>query len=44
MGSFLAILLIFGLITFSTYMIVGIIRDWREKKKGKIHNKGDDTE
>lgn len=43
MSTILGLLLIFGLITFSAYMIIGIIRDWREKKKGKIHNKGDDT-
>lgn len=44
MGTFLGILITFGLITFSAYMIIGIIRDWKEKKKGKIRNKGDDTE
>ena len=44
MSTILGLLLIFGLITFSAYMIIGIIRDWKEKKKGKIRNKGDDTE
>lgn len=41
MGSVLGILLMFGLITFTAYQIIGIVKSIREKKKGKIQDKGD---
>lgn len=42
MSTFLGILLIFGLITFTTYELICIIKTAREKKKSKDSNKGVD--
>ena len=44
MSSVIGVLLILGFIAFITYEIVGIVRFCKERKKSKIHNKGDDTE
>ena len=44
MSKFLGILLVFGLITFTAYQIIGLVKSIKEKKKGKINEKGDDTE
>ena len=44
MGQFLGILLVFGLITFTAYQVIGLVKSIKEKKKGKIDEKGDDTE
>lgn len=44
MSTIFGVLITFGLITFSAYMIIGIIRDWRDKKKRKIQEKGDKKE
>lgn len=35
MGTFLGILILFGLITFTAYGIIGIIKGFRERKAAK---------
>lgn len=44
MSTFLGILLVFGLITFTAYQIIGLVKSIKEKKKSKINKKGDDNE
>ena len=39
MGKVIAVILIIGLIAFSTWQIVNIVRTIRDKKKGKIEIK-----
>ena len=38
-GKIIAIILIIGLIAFSTWQVVNIVKTIREKKKGKINDK-----
>ena len=42
MGNFLGIVLVLGLITFTAYELINIIKSIKEKKKSKIDNKGVD--
>lgn len=42
MGNFLGIVLILGLITFTAYELINIIKSIKDKKKSKIDNKGVD--
>ena len=44
MSTIIGVLITFGLITFSAYMIIGIIKDWKNRKKRKIQDKGDKIE
>ncbi len=42
MGNFLGIVLVLGLITFTAYELINIIKSIKDKKKSKIDNKGVD--
>ena len=41
MSKFLGIALVFGLITFTAYQIIGLVKSIKERKQGKINEKGD---
>lgn len=43
-GKIIAVILIVGLIAFSTWQIVNIVRTIRDKKKSKINIKENDEE
>ena len=47
MGTFLGIVILFGLITFTAYGIIGIVKGVRERisaKKSEINTKGVDSD
>ena len=47
MGTFLGIIILFGLITFTAYGIIGIVKGVRERKsakKSEINTKGVDSD